>query len=190
MRRFATVFAVLLWVLCLSYGFDRAMRWESTPGASGNAPTHIDLDRKDSRWLLVMVAHTECPCTKASLANLQRILAQYPNQITCRILFCGPQAYAHSPAKNISLAESIEGVSLEFISEQQAANQYGAATSGQVYLYSPERKLMYSGGITLGRNAEGDCAGVSAVGSLIETGGGDSSLPVFGCALQTPGAKS
>jgi hypothetical protein len=69
--------------------------------------------------------------------------------------------------------------------------RYGAATSGQTFLYAVDGRLLFAGGITESRGHSGDNAGRSAILSLVR-GPSDRPrsepirTPVYGCALLDP----
>ena len=73
------VFGVF-WLLAAGVGFVWILNYQSTSGAAGIAPEHwptgtqITLDSQ--RDTLVMFAHPQCPCTRASMEELNRLLAR------------------------------------------------------------------------------------------------------------------
>ena len=84
-------------------------------------------------------------------------------------------------------AAAIPGVQVLCDEEGREAQGLGAATSGQVVLYSPGGELLFSGGITVSRGHAGDNAGRDAVISCLTGLRADRThCPVFGCPLQTP----
>ncbi len=70
------------------------------------------------------------------------------------------------------------------------AAKFGAATSGHVYLFRPDGRILFSGGITPVRGHGGDCAGIDQLQRLLnETGTTSVPTPVFGCPLRDLGSK-
>ena len=64
------------------------------------------------------------------------------------------------------------------------AQRFGAATSGQAFLYNQAGALLFKGGITASRGHSGDNLGRDAVVDLVTSGVASvSAAPVFGCSL-------
>jgi hypothetical protein len=66
----------------------------------------------------------------------------------------------------------------------QDADRFGAVVSGQTFLYNAGGRLLFAGGITLGRGHEGDNPGRAAIIEWVTSGHGARRAPVFGCTLQ------
>ena len=75
--------------------------------------------------------------------------------------------------------------------EGREAARFGAATSGQTFLYDARGGLLFSGGITGARAHAGDNAGRSAVVTLLNGTGGPAAprTSVFGCPLFDRGER-
>ena len=163
---------------------------ETSAGRSAAAPHNwpteapIALDRH--RATLLLFAHPHCPCTRATLGELNRLLGKYPNRVATHIFFVKPEK-APSDWLHTSLwrsAASMRGVTIHTDRCGTQARLFGAQTSGYVVFYSPEGQLLFKGGITAGRGHAGDNAGLSTIFSLLS--GGNPALtqtPVYGCAL-------
>ena len=89
-------------------------------------------------------------------------------------------------------AHSIPGVEVASDPLGATAALFGARTSGQVFLFGPDGRLLFEGGITAARGHEGDNAGARAVRDLVLEGSARiEQSPVFGCALAPEtGARS
>src|ERR1700722_18251613 len=83
-----------LWLSAVGVGIAMVFGYENTSGAAGTAPkqwvsgTSIPLD--PVRDTLIMFAHPRCPCTSASLDELNRLLAQSGGHIAAHVLFFKP----------------------------------------------------------------------------------------------------
>jgi hypothetical protein len=135
---------------------------------------------------LVLFAHPRCPCTRASLHELDGLLAATQNRVCVTVIFTVPNGVPADWEQGDlwDLATNIPG--LRVIKDQGGgeAHQFDVEGSGHVLLYAPSGKLLFSGGITASRGHEGDNAGRSAVVSLILSGHAPvSHTPVFGCSL-------
>lgn len=179
----------------------------SQPGAPALAPTSWPtasrLARTPGRGTLVMVAHTKCACTRASLRELERVMARAGSRVEAFVVFVGPR---DSNADGVLDLRTMAGAmkNVRVIEDETEARIFGAATSGQVLLYAESDALVFRGGITVARGHEGDSAGGEIVRRFAVTGhvapsSGPSTTAseVFGCALydnhdsgtQAPGAR-
>jgi hypothetical protein len=137
-----------------------------------------------------MLAHPHCPCTRASLGELARLMAQAQGRVTAYVLFVKPSDFPDGWEKTdlLTSASAIPGVTVVRDDEGVEAGRFRAATSGQTMLYDAGGKLLFSGGITSARGHEGDNAGRAAIVSLLTTDeAGQGGTPVFGCPLFAEG---
>ncbi|KLU07422.1 putative transmembrane protein [Rhodopirellula islandica] len=158
------------------------------PPATGPVehPTSVSRSTNSSDWELVMAVHPKCPCTVASVNELQRLLRQVDNQLTCRFLVYHP-ADTNSDwmdGKITSRLSRIPHASIQADEAGKAAMELGMKTSGAVVVFDPHGKPRFHGGITASRNHEGDNLGVRSISMLLR---GQTppltSTPVFGCRL-------
>ncbi len=138
---------------------------------------------------LVMIAHPRCPCTRATLGELARLMAKAQGRLKTYVLFIRPEGSPVDWEKTDLWAEAsaIPGVTVLVDDQGAEAERFQAATSGQNLLYSPEGKLLFSGGITFSRGHEGDNAGSGTILSILNGNEApQSETPVFGCPLFAP----
>lgn len=186
------------WVLAVGAGMGILLRYESRPGAPASPrserwPEQSALRRAPGRATLVMVAHPRCPCTRASLAELARLMIRCGDRVSAHVLFVLPpgKGAAWGRTDLWRSARAIPGVDARLDPGGiEARRCFGAATSGQTFLYHENGRLLFRGGITAARGHEGDNAGSDAVAALVRdagahraTGAAPASTPVFGCAL-------
>jgi hypothetical protein len=134
---------------------------------------------------MILFAHPKCPCTEATMEELNRILAHAAGNVTTHVLFLKPAGFSDDWLRS-SLwegAAAIPGVAVREDSAGAEARIFGAETSGYLVVYAPNGKLLYKGGITGSRGHAGDNAGADAVISLLAGTPGLPSAPVFGCSL-------
>jgi hypothetical protein len=164
--------------------------YSSTPGDGGPAPetwpanSQITFDSK--RPTLIMFVHPHCPCSRASLAELQRLLAQVPDQLSAEVVFLKPPDTVSDWLKTDlwNTASRIPGVTIFTDRNGAEARRFQAETSGQTLLYARSGALLFQGGITFARGHEGDNPGRTALRDLIREGHSETAkTPVFGCAL-------
>lgn len=183
-----------LWLFAIGTGFVMILNYENTSGSVGTAPTQwlsgtqIGLDRDHDT--LIMFAHPKCPCTRASLEELNRLLAKGNGRIAAYVFFFKPHGYPEDWTRTAlwRSAEAIPGVRVREDVDDVLSRKFGAETSGYVLLYNPQGQLLFRGGITGSRGHAGDNEGEDAVIALAN--GQKTSVthtPVYGCSLMDEG---
>ena len=173
----------------IAVGLTLLWRYENASGPDAAPPSqwplasgiHLATDRAT----LIMLAHPHCPCTRASIGELARLMAQAQGRVTAYALFVKP-AGSSDDWENTDLwrnAAGIPGVNV-VVDDGVEAQRFHAVTSGQTVLYDAEGRLLFSGGITGSRGHSGDNEGRSAIVSLLNTGEAErAETSVFGCPL-------
>lgn len=180
----------LLWLGLVGLGFGAVLKYENTPGEAGQAPgnwpvaSRLKLDAQLPT--LIIFAHPRCPCTRATIEELNRLLVQTHDKVSTQVWFFQPEGLAEDWSRSDLWhnAAAIPGLQVRADIGGQAARQFGAETSGLVLLYNPEGQLLFRGGITGGRGHAGNNAGESTVVALLQ--GKSAQLqqtPVYGCSL-------
>jgi hypothetical protein len=198
-RRQVACFATagIAWSIAVSLGFI-VLAWHgSTPGAAGDPtgrwPASSRVLANRGRANLVLMAHPRSPCTRATIAELGRIMSRCRDDVTAHVLFLRPGG-VEGDWEETDLwraAAAIPGTRVLADRGGIDAARFGVATSGHVLLYNANGALLYSGGITGARVHEGDNPGRDAVISLLTRGRADRARSaVFGCPLSgAPGAS-
>jgi hypothetical protein len=166
------------------------MNYENTPTSTGSTPAQWPVDSQVAHHAgqptLLMFLHPYCPCSRASVEELNRLLVQCRDSVSINVLFVRPRGVSNDWTDTglRKVAESIPGVHVALDSDGREASRFGAKSSGYVVLYNPKGNLVFSGGITGSRGHSGDNAGEDAVVSLVN--GSDVPLKhtdVYGCDL-------
>jgi hypothetical protein len=188
--------AFVAWLSAMGAGMSVLICYSNTPGALGQSPSTWPLDcainRSADRNTLLMFVHPRCPCSRASVRELARAMAQCADCTHCLetwVCFFQPVGQQETWARTAlwEAAARIPGVSVRPDVGAVTANQFSAKISGHVLLYDVQGRLLFSGGITAGRGHEGDNAGRSAIVSLVcGRGMARKSHPVFGCPMVQP----
>lgn len=185
------------WVLAILVGCNWLYRYAATAGEVGATPDqwpdHCSLVHDDQATTAIMFAHPLCPCTSASLSELESIVRATGTMAT--VVFWQPTIGDDAKAKPvdwtssdlIQRARDNERLNVVMDTDGLEAARFGAKTSGFCVVYDNDGTLRYHGGITQGRGHLGVCDGNVAVGQLLS----DQSIasepgnhfPVFGCPL-------
>jgi hypothetical protein len=182
--------AGILWIAAVGVGMWSLMAFDTTPGGSGLTsatwPSGTSIAFQPGRLNLVMFAHPNCPCTRATLGELGEIMVRSKGLISARVLFYQPTKRPADWDKDdlSGLARALPQVAvLDDIDGMEAA-RFGATTSGYTLLYDVHGKLRFRGGITRARGQAGASAGRQIILSLLnQTQVTERETPVFGCAL-------
>jgi hypothetical protein len=179
-----------LWLSMVGAGIGTLLSYESTPGVAAATPdlwpAASRLKPAAGRATLVMSAHPHCPCTRASIGELARLMTEARGRVTAYVLFVKPRGFSDGWEQTglWASAAEIPGVTPVLDDEGVEAGLFRAATSGQTVLYDAAGRLLFSGGITSARGHAGDNAGRAAIVSLLTAGEAERrDAPVFGCPL-------
>jgi hypothetical protein len=154
--------------------------------APASWPVDAPIARDSARATLLVLVHPMCPCSRATLREVARILARTQDRVGTRVVFMRSlQTGADPRASSLwSEANQIPGAVVSVDDAGAVARAFGAATSGQTLLYGAGGELLFAGGITLAGGHEGDNVGRDAVESLVMgTARVRAKASVFGCPL-------
>jgi hypothetical protein len=180
----------ILWLLLAGGGLWFVSAYENSPGIVANPsvqfPAGSKIPRIIGRPTLVMLAHPHCPCTRASVGELARLMAQSQGLVNGYVLFLKPSDFVDNWEKTDlwRSAASIPGVTVMQDNDGNEAKFFNAATSGQTFLYDATGQLLFNGGITSARGHSGDNLGRDAIVSLLSEGEAEQTeTAVYGCPL-------
>jgi hypothetical protein len=180
----------VLWATGVGFGLVRLWNYENAPGTAASAPAvwpeNPLIPRPRHRPTLVLLLHPQCSCSRATLAELERLQAHVDGHLDTYVLMLSPSGmpdeWVRSPLWR--KATAIPGIQVIADPDGRAASRFGAFTSGQALLYDATGRLTFSGGITGSRGHEGDNAGRLAIAQLVRHERAErSSTFVFGCGL-------
>lgn len=189
-RRLLFIVLILVWLSAVATGIAFLWSYNHEPGVAAAAPEHLPntsfIVREPGEFTLVMTVHPKCPCTRASIEELAKLMTNCQGRLRASVLLLKPggapeEWYRTDLWKS---AAAIPGVNVLIDEDGIEASRFGAVTSGQVLLYASSGSLLFRGGITQSRGHIGDNAGRSAIESLVDKGSADrESTSVFGCPL-------
>jgi len=178
------------WVVALVLSGRILLSYESTPGTVGAVPSTwprtSQISPPANQAVLIMLAHPRCPCTRASMAELKKIMTHVQGKLAAYVLFLKPTGSGSDwdDTNLYGTAEGIPGVKVISDIDGAEAQRFGARTSGHTLLFAPDGHLLFSGGITELRGHEGDNVGEEAIISIVNKNvGGRDRTSVFGCSL-------
>jgi hypothetical protein len=177
------------WSIAVIAGFWRLTVYSTTAGEEAKAtswPIRSAIQRDSKKPTLVVFFHPNCPCSAATLEELERLIPYIKNRAKTYIVFYKPRNRPESRGREglWKRATSIPFTESRIDDEGSEIQTFGAKTSGQVFLFDPDGKLVFKGGITPARGHAGDSEGKKAILTFMTTGKTRIfETPVFGCSL-------
>ena len=194
-RRARLITALILWCAGVAAGCWSSFQYETTAADTAPAldrwPANDLCSLSRRRPTLVMFAHPRCPCTRASLNELELLMTHCQDRVEAHVIFLQPRSFTAEWARTDlwNSAAAIPGVTTHLDLDGTVQERFAARVSGETFLYDPAGKLAFHGGITASRGHAGDNDGRCALESLlIDDACRIATTPVFGCALNSPDA--
>jgi hypothetical protein len=163
-----------MWFAAVGAGIYALASYETTAGETAAAPmtwpATSRLPRGDG-FTVVMFLHRECPCSRASLAELDAVRGR----ATIVIVFDAAGGEMWERAGRMRATRVVAG---------DEAARFGAKTSGHTLVFDASGTLRFAGGITTSRGHVGENVGRLAVERVLAGAAGPSDHAVFGCALE------
>jgi hypothetical protein len=189
--QYSLVGFLALWVLAVGFGQLKLLDYSNTPaeGAVPPAdwPESSALVKRPGRLTAVMLAHPQCPCTRASIGELAIAAAQAAGRLDIYVVFLESPAFE---LESDLWRSALEIPNTKVIADADGAEirRFGVKASGHTLVYDAEGRLAFSGGVVSARGHAGANRGREAIVELARHGGSSvKSSPVFGCALRSRG---
>jgi hypothetical protein len=176
------VASVVMWGALVAIGAGTLYAYEGRPGDRGTAPpTWPTASALPHAGITVaMFVHPECPCTRASIAELQTVLRSAPTPATLVVVVEGDPSLLGDRLKVLGNAHIV------IDRDGSEAARFGAKTSGHVVAYDDRGSLAFSGGITPGRGHVGNNVGRQSLERVLAGHAAiDSQRAVLGCGLES-----
>ena len=191
--RALVITGLIAWLGLVGAGMLVVIDYASRPCEAASAPAswpaQSTIKPNANLPICLMFIHPHCPCTRASLREMERIMTRCHDKLDFRVVLVIPAGLPDGWEKTDLWDQAAACPGVELIRDPGGVEAaiFGARTSGQALLYSPSGELLFSGGITGGRGHDGDNIGRHAVISFVEKGRANrEAAPVFGCALMNP----
>jgi len=180
----------LIWGAAIILCVAELTNYQFTPGDLASVPTHwpesSQFDLSETESTLVLFVHPQCPCSRATLSELHRLLDREPSPPLVEIAFIQPEGTNEDWVKSDLWDHAQIIPHAETVIDHQAteAARFGVRTSGHCLVYTPSRKLIYSGGLTSSRGHAGANNRTQIVHELLaEPTSEPQATEVFGCSL-------
>ncbi|HRE89242.1 MAG TPA: RedB protein, partial [Myxococcota bacterium] len=152
-------------------------------------PSTASFSPSPGRLTLVMFAHPRCPCTRASMSELDRIMSAAGDRAAAWILFARPASVDATWAETDLVAHARRIPNTQVIDDRggREAALFGAMTSGHLFVFDERGELQLSGGLTAARGHEGPSLGREDVLALLSRRAPLAQThAVFGCPISSP----
>jgi hypothetical protein len=178
--------AVAGWYGISAYGFKGDP--QATTAIVPQWPAESAIARMTDRPTLVLFLHPKCPCSRATVAELERLPVLVPGHSLpdiC-IVASAPRALGDLwwSTPFLERAAGLPNARLVRDSGGVETTLFGARISGTVLLFDSDGNRLYAGGVTMSRGHAGDNVGLQAVtGLLVDHDANVSSIPPLGCEM-------
>jgi len=186
--------AVGVWMWTTRYQFTAYLDDEASQVVCWPKGTGLELAQ--DRPTLLFFMHPRCPCTRASVRELERTLlsAGLPEGKRPKCIIVASLPPTASPewrdTATIRRASNLPEGEIVWDINGVETKLFGATTSGAVHLFGSDQQLLFAGGVTSSRGHEGDNVGSELLYHLLTEGqfaedrlARWESTPVFGCRL-------
>lgn len=187
------VVATSVWIVGAAAGLGWLADYAATPGAAVSSrmmwPVGSRLPKPQNSFQLVLFLHPHCPCSLATLGELERALVNVHERCGVVLAFYRPAGAASDEWTGGPLRERAQQLSeIQIVDDDDGleATRFGAMTSGHAMLFDASGRLVFSGGLTASRGHEGDNAGRAGLAAILAGARREAAAtPVYGCSLQS-----
>src|ERR1043166_7465345 len=171
--RLALLCAGICWATFMAVGLHVLSRYASTPAQPADVsrrwPSQTSIPRSFDRATLLMFVHPKCPCTRASLGELDLLMTRCHDRVSTIMIVVEPVDAPPdwSQSDLVTSAARIPGLAVVQDAGGIEAARFHVSTSGQTILYDAGGNLLFHGGITSARGHAGDNDGRAAIVSLL-----------------------
>jgi hypothetical protein len=190
------IFAIWLCLLVVI----QVVAWshDCTPNPSRQSapawPEQSHLPKVRGQFTVQMFVRDDCPCSLASLRELDRLLAGVPvNRVAqATIVFVG---LAQDEREGLwDYVATLPRLNAIRDSSTEEARRFRVETSGTLTVHDQKGRLVFQGGLTVARGHEGESTAFSRLQDRLRRADSADAhvirFPVFGCSLETdPGAS-
>lgn len=136
---------------------------------------------------LIVFLHPHCPCSVATVRELERMMPKLINRVRVVAVFIQPETESEEWVQTSLYfkAKRITGVRVITDYNYKEADAFDAQVSGQAFFYNQNGVLVLAGGLTPARGHEGESVGQSVILNFLDGRTSEvSRAQAFGCALR------
>ena len=174
-----------LWIALLIAGYYGLTEYTYKPTDPKRLVEERTYEKGDC-WRLVIAVHPQCPCTHATVSELERLLGQHGNSMECiAYVFCPGSDFSFAETLLVERIRRMPFTKIEHDIDGTQASKYFLDTSGECILFDESGQPCFRGGLTYSRGHEGYNAGSQSIAMLVS--GERTSLietPVYGCSIR------
>lgn len=181
------------WATLVAASFWGLLSYSQAAGSRGATPQVWPANSKlpivDGKQTLIMFLHPRCPCSWASLDELEVLAANAVIPQEALVAFVRPPDVTALWERDRLWDRAVQLSGVRVVADPGGleARLFGVETSGHTLVFDSSGRLQFSGGITAFRGHLGDNEGLRSVQQLTQ---GRLSLRsthcVYGCPLLTP----
>jgi hypothetical protein len=182
--------AATIWLSICAYLTAQLIEFGTRPEQKARLasafPAGSKLKLVPNKFTVVAFLHPRCPCSKASVGELEELMQRCGDNTMAYALFLKPTGCSEKFAKSelFEQTSKIKGVHAIVDKDGHEAKIFGSKTSGQLMVYNPEGRLVFSAGITGSRGHYGDNLGLDAAfQSISQKSKNFDCTDVYGCPL-------
>ena len=179
------------WLVGVLGTFYFVWRYKLTPGPLAEAPARWPNDsalrRAPGLVNIVMIAHPQCPCTRASMNELARLAGELQGRAKIHVVLVRPDG-AEPGFERGSIADRATTINADVFVDDggKEAARLGAIVSGSTLVFDRDGSLVFRGGLTSARGHEGRGPAHDRILALAAGHTPDrADAPTFGCSLMT-----
>jgi hypothetical protein len=195
------ILALIVWIVAAVAGWYgiSAYGFTSDPQATTEIvpqwPSDSAIDRAADRATLVLFLHPKCPCSRATVTELERLRVLVPNEALpdIRVVASAPRAMGDLWWSSSLLDRSARLPNAHLVRDSGGVETmlFGTRISGTVLLFDATGKRLYAGGVTMARGHAGDNVGLQAITHLLQNHRAVvSPVPPLGCEMVRECRKS
>ena len=163
---------IFLWGAAVITCFAVLANYGQRPGEVGVPCSAQDagIELVSEHYTLVMAIHPKCPCSSASMYELERLIQRCSSPVDCVFV-----VYESAIQPSNWYEDELSSIQPRFPNAQvirdpggDLSRQLGAVTSGSTVLYDPSGSAVFWGGITSSRAHAGDNLGSDSIRAIVD----------------------
>jgi len=177
-----------LWGLVVSIVFFSMVKYQNSASVVFEHPQELpqQFAMSEGRDVLIMALHPHCPCSRASLGEMQKLQTKLDEKVRVVVLVYIPDGQDKEWSEGFSIAQMNQmNLEVHYDTDGRICRELGLNTSGETLLYDANGTLRFSGGITASRGHAGSNYGIEFIQDAIRGEEPErAETPVFGCAIR------